>query len=221
VEFLLDSAGRYYFLEVNTRLQVEHPVTEMVTGVDLVHAQVGIAGGDPRALPEAPVMLRGHAIECRVYAEDPASDFAPSPGRITHLHEPRLPGVRIDSGIRSGLEVPVHYDPILSKVIAWAPTRLLAISRMQQALVEYAILGPRTNLPFLRAIVGHPAFAAGDLSTEFLVEHLAGWQPPPASPETFAVLAGLVAATQSSLPAARARGPFADPWERLSGWRLS
>jgi 3-methylcrotonyl-CoA carboxylase alpha subunit len=221
VEFLVDRDRRFYFLEVNTRLQVEHPVTEMTAGVDLVHEQLRIAAGAPLRLRQDDVALRGHAIECRIYAEDPEMDFAPSPGRVLHLHEPALPGVRVDSGIRTGWEIPIHYDPILSKVIAWAPDRPAALARMRRALSEYALLGPRTNLSFLAAVVAHPAFAAGDLSTDFLSEHLAGWRHPAPSPEVLAIAASLTGLI-SHLPGMSSRpslSPPWDPWDRLTGWR--
>jgi acetyl-CoA carboxylase biotin carboxylase subunit len=220
VEFLVDGPGHFYFLEVNTRLQVEHPVTEMVTGIDLVQSQIRIAAGEPLNLPGGDVSLRGHALECRIYAEDPVADFAPSPGRVLHLSEPQMPGIRIDSGVRAGQQIPVHYDPILAKVIAWAPERHLAIRRMQQALAEYVLLGPRTNGPYLSAIIAHPAFGAGDLSTEFLPEHFSGWLPPEPSSDVVAIAAALCA----SATAPRREGEpsrFADPWDGLAGWRMA
>ncbi len=223
VEFLVDQNRQYYFMEVNTRLQVEHPVTEMVTGTDLVQEQIRIAAGEPLTLRQEDLQLRGHALECRVYAEDPEAGFVPSPGRVLHLSEPDLPGVRIDSGLRAGQDIPMHYDPILSKVIAWAPDRSRTISKMLQALDEYVLLGSQTNLSFLRAIIAHPAFAAGDLSTGFLQEHLAAWHRLEPTPAIVAIAALLSDARQP--PAGPSRGPlgsrFADPWERLSGWRMA
>ena len=233
VEFLVDAAGHFYFLEVNTRLQVEHPVTELVTGTDLVQAQLRLAAGEPlRTVVDAPA-VRGHAVECRVYAEDPARGFTPSPGRILHLAEPSWPHVRVDSGMCAGQDIPTHYDPILAKVAAWGPDRASAVRRLRAALDDYAVLGPTTNLPFLRAIVAHPAFAAGDLSTAFLEEHFAGWRPPAPPPEAAVVAAILLAdawgsgaSTGASLPpgagrpAAGAGSASADPWVRLTGRRL-
>jgi acetyl-CoA carboxylase biotin carboxylase subunit len=229
VEFLVDRDRSFYFLEVNTRLQVEHPVTEMVAGVDLVQAQIRIAAGEALDLRQEKISLRGWAIEGRVYAEDPEAGFAPAPGRVLYLHEPRLPGVRVDSGIRAGQDIPVHYDPILSKVIAWAPTRSAAIRRLTQALKEYVILGPRTNLSHLRAIVEHPAFVAGELSTQFLPDHLGDWRWPAPPPETWAMAAMLMEYAQTAPDSPRHRGRggtaagpgFADPWDSLRGWRLS
>jgi acetyl-CoA/propionyl-CoA carboxylase biotin carboxyl carrier protein len=225
VEFLVDRDRRFYFNEVNTRLQVEHPVTELVTGVDLVHQQLRIASGEPLGVSQGDVLLRGHAIECRIYAEDPAADFAPSPGRVLYLCEPDLPGVRVDSGIRAGQEITIYYDPILAKVIAWAPDRALALRRLQQALAGYVLLGPRTNLAYLQAIVAHPAFAAGELSTEFLHEHLSGWRAPNPTVEVGAIAALLSDPAGAAAPG-RPSGPnqpgdrFADPWDRLAGWRV-
>ncbi|MGQ0571396.1 MAG: acetyl-CoA carboxylase biotin carboxylase subunit [Armatimonadota bacterium] len=220
VEFLVDQDARFYFLEVNTRLQVEHPVTEMVTGIDLVHQQLHIASGERLGFSQELIGLRGHAVECRVYAEDPEADFAPSPGRVFYLFEPALPGVRIDSGIRAGQEIPVHYDPIVAKIIAWAPDRALALRRMQQALAAYALLGPRTNVSYLRAIVAHPAFAAGALSTEFLAEHLSGWRAPQPGPQVAAIAALLSELAQIAGEPGRPGGRRVDPWGRLAGWRV-
>jgi acetyl-CoA carboxylase biotin carboxylase subunit len=228
VEFLLDRSGRFYFLEMNTRLQVEHPVTEAVTGLDLVRAQIRIAAGEGLGLSQGDIRPRGHAIECRIYAEDPEAGFAPSPGRVLYLAEPLLPGVRIDSGVREGQEIPVHYDPILSKIIAWAPDRPSALRRMSEALCEYVVLGCRTNLSYLRALVVHPEFVAGHLFTDFLAEHMGSWKQPAAPPEVAAVveaLAGYAAPGTAGDPGDRNRGNRGpgdrDPWERLRGWRLS
>ncbi|HAI21068.1 MAG TPA: acetyl-CoA carboxylase biotin carboxylase subunit [Clostridiales bacterium UBA8153] len=225
VEFLVDERRNFYFLEVNTRLQVEHPVTEMVTGIDLVQAQIRLAAGDALELCQEDVTPRGWALECRVYAEDPERGFVPSSGRVLHLHEPRWPGVRVDSGIREGQHIPAHYDPILAKVVAWAPTRPAAIRRMVEALKEYVILGPRTNLAHLRAILEHPAFVAGDLSTQFLTDHLGQWRPADLPPEAWAVAAMLVEQQRTKPEATRKAGApeisFQDPWAGLRGWRLS
>ncbi len=218
VEFLLDREGRFYFLEVNTRLQVEHPVTEMVAGVDLVHAQLRVAAGEPLPPSLAEVTLRGHAVEARVYAEDPEQGFAPSPGRILWLREPQLPGVRVDSGIRAGQRVPVEYDPILSKVVAWAPDREAAVAKLAQALRDYVILGPRTNLNFLLDVLSHPDFLAGELSTQFLEEHFPAWRAPEPEEEVVAVAAALATRSRPKTPAMNVRPP--DPWDRLHGAHL-
>jgi acetyl-CoA carboxylase biotin carboxylase subunit len=220
VEFLVDAERRFYFLEVNARLQVEHPVTESVMGLDLVAEQLRIAAGAPLAFDPDVARPRGWAIECRVYAEDPARDFTPTPGPVRYLEIPRHPGVRVDTGLRAGQRVTPHYDPLLAKVIAWAPDRPAAVRRMAEALRAVVILGIRTNVTHLRAIVEHPAFAAGDLSIDFLAERLPGWQhpaPPPDVREIARVLqaSGLLAESgRDSTPDAAS-----DPWRLLTGWR--
>ena len=168
VEFLADNSGSFYFLEMNTRLQVEHPVTELVTGLDLVRLQIEIAAGGHLPFTQDQVVLRGSAIECRIYAEDPANNFFPSPGKIDQLSEPSGPGVRVDSGIYSGWTVPIEYDPMLSKLIVWSDTREHAIDRMLRALGEYHVGGIKSNIPLFRAILNDPAFRAGDLHTGYL-----------------------------------------------------
>ena len=186
VEFLLESGadgalGNFYFLEMNTRLQVEHPVTELITGLDLVHLQIAIAGGESLPFTQEDIGLRGHAIECRIYAEDHENGFMPSPGTITRLIQPSGPGIREDSGIYEGWTVPMDYDPMLSKLVAYASTRSLAIARLRRALEEYAIGGIRTNLGLFRRILNDPDFVAGRLDTGYLDRLLA--EKPPASIE--------------------------------------
>jgi len=171
VEMLRGADGSFYFMEVNARLQVEHPVTEMVTGIDLVKAQIRIAAGEKLALTQKDVVLRGHAIECRVLAEDPARNFMPAPGTIRGLRTPSGPGVRYDGGTYAGYTVPIHYDALLSKLITWGATRLEAAQRMARALDEYRIEGLDTSIPFHRNVMRHPAFLAGDLHTGFIEEH--------------------------------------------------
>ena len=169
VEFLLDDSEQFFFLEMNTRLQVEHPVTEMVTGVDLVQWQLLVAAGEPLTL-DADLMLQanGYAIECRVYAEDPDAGFLPSPGRLTRLRPPAGPGIRDDSGVDEGFEVPIFYDSMISKLIAWAPERSQAIERMARALGEYEVAGVKTTIPFFQWMLRHPDFVAGRVDTGFL-----------------------------------------------------
>jgi len=167
VEFLLDEDGRFYFLEVNTRIQVEHPVTEMVTGIDLVREQIRIAAGERLSFDQAAVRSTGHAIECRVTAEDPGT-FTPHPGRITAYLPPGGPGVRVDSHAFPGYLVPPHYDSLVGKVIAHGPTRTDALARMRRALGEYVIEGIRTSLPFHARLLAHPRFAEGRYGTTFL-----------------------------------------------------
>ncbi|MDX2168813.1 MAG: biotin carboxylase N-terminal domain-containing protein [Deltaproteobacteria bacterium] len=221
VEFLVTDAGDFYFLEMNTRLQVEHPITEWVSGVDLVHAQLRIAAGERLTWTQADLLPRGHAIECRVYAEDPAQHFLPSPGRILFLREPQGPGLRVDSGISAGGEVTVHYDPMLAKLSAWGATRDAARLRLIEGLRDYAVLGVTTNIAFLVDVLAHPAFAAGATHTHFIDEHLRAWQP--AAPD--AELAALAAALHGVLAPAAASGGgtrerAASPWQTLGAWRL-
>ncbi len=172
VEFLLDADKNFYFLEVNARLQVEHPVTEFVTGVDLVHQQIAIASGEKLALKQSDIEQKGHSIECRIYAEDPDNNFLPSSGEILFVNEPRGPGVRCDSNLYSGCEVPVYYDPILSKLIVWAENREMARQRMIRALESYAILGIKTTVHFLKTVIEHPDFASGKADTSFIEKNL-------------------------------------------------
>ena len=168
VEFLMDSSNEFYFMEMNTRLQVEHPVTEAVTGIDLVAEQIRIAEGRQLRITQADVELRGHAIECRVYAEDPASSFLPDPGTLKRHAAPAGPRVRVDAGVDEGAEVPIHYDSMISKVITWGSDRDQAIDRMLRALGEYRIAGVRTTIPFCEFVLEHPAFRSGDFSTHFV-----------------------------------------------------
>jgi acetyl-CoA carboxylase biotin carboxylase subunit len=174
VEFLVDDAQNFYFLEMNTRLQVEHPVTELVTGLDLVQMQLRVAMGEPLGLTQEQVHLRGHAIECRIYAEDPDNNFFPSPGLITRLVQPGGPGIREDCGVYAGWTVPLEYDPMLSKLVAYAETRELAIDRMLRALDEYAIGGIKTNIGLFRRILNDPDFRAARIDTGYLERLLAG-----------------------------------------------
>lgn len=172
VEFLLDKNKNFYFLEVNTRIQVEHPVTEMTLGIDLVKEQIRIAAGEKLSIKQEDVKQRGHSIECRIYAEDPDNNFLPSPGKIRFLKEPQGPGIRVDSGIAQGQVIPVHYDPILSKLIVLASDRETAIKRMNRALSDYIILGVKTPIPFLKACLEHESFRKGDTDTSFIEKNL-------------------------------------------------
>jgi acetyl-CoA carboxylase biotin carboxylase subunit len=182
VEFLLDKDGQCYFLEMNTRLQVEHPVTEMVTGVDLVQWQLRIARGERLALDTAGALTpRGHAIECRIYAEDPDTGFLPSPGRIDTLEVPHGPGIRDDSGVEAGSEVPIYYDSLLSKLVAWGATRDEAVARMQRALREYTVTGVKTTVPFFRRLLDGAAFREGRIHAGGL-DGILQTQSPDASP---------------------------------------
>jgi len=169
VEFLVSDLTReFYFLEMNTRLQVEHPVTELVTGLDLVREQINVAAGAALSFTQEEIMWTGHAVECRVYAEDPDNNFLPSPGRITHLRVPAGPNVRDDGGVYEGAEVSIYYDPMISKLAAWGRTRVEAIERMRRALMEYEVGGIKTTLPFFREIMRDDEFVAGKLDTNFI-----------------------------------------------------
>jgi acetyl-CoA carboxylase biotin carboxylase subunit len=219
VEFLLEESGAFYFLEMNTRLQVEHPITELAAGVDIVRAQLRLAAGERLWLRQQDVVPRGHAIECRVCAEDPANQFLPSPGRIALLREPQGPGVRVDSGIRQGYDIPLYYDSLLSKVSVWAETRAAARERMVAALRAYTILGCTTNIAFLLDVLAHPAFARGETHTHFIDEHFAAWRPREEHLD-FALIAAAIDARRRS--EVRDDGPIADPtpWSTLGRWRL-
>lgn len=171
IEFLVDSDKKFYFLEMNTRLQVEHPITEWVTGIDLVRQQVRVAQGEKLGFDQSGVASRGHAIECRVYAEDPSVGFLPSPGRIERLRTPSGPGIRDDAGTYEGAEVSGHYDPMISKLSCWAATREAAIARTARALREYWVAGIATNIDFHLALMSHPQFVSGEYDTGFIAEH--------------------------------------------------
>lgn len=203
VEFLADQHGNFYFLEVNTRLQVEHPVTELVTGYDLVQLQLRIAAGEPLPFTQHDVGWRGWAMECRVIAEDPENQFMPSPGKIQQLREPAGPGVRLDSGIYPGWTVPLEYDALLSKLVTWGPDRTVAIQRMERALAEYNIAGVKTNVAFCREILDDAEFRAGNLSTEFIPDFLARRKPPSGPPPDLELAVAM--ATLAHSQAARVR----------------
>jgi acetyl-CoA carboxylase biotin carboxylase subunit len=177
-EFLLDREGAYFFLEMNTRLQVEHAVTECTTGLDLVEWQIRVAEGQPLPLRQEQIIQRGHAIEARLYAEDPARGFLPATGEILHWRAPAGAGVRVDHGIASGEIISIHYDPLLAKIIAHGPDRATAIRRLARALERMTVLGVQTNQALLRALLGHPAFQAGTTDTEFLTRYGADWREP-------------------------------------------
>jgi len=194
VELLVDARRNFYFLEMNTRLQVEHPVTEAITGLDLVRMQIEVAQGMPIPRQEE-IWRRGHAVEARVYAEDPARNFLPSPGKITYLRVPGGPGIRDDTGVYAGWVVPPYYDPMISKVVAWAPTRDQAIDRLARALGEYHVHGIATNARYLRAVLSHPAFRGGDYDTGFCAAFAKELVlPPDPALEEFALVAAAVAA---------------------------
>ena len=220
IEFLVDlaGAGAFYFLEMNTRLQVEHPVTEQVAGVDLVRAQIVVAAGGRLPWSQASLTARGHAIEARVYAEDPGQGFLPQAGRLLLYREPRMPGVRVDAGIAEGGEVSVHYDPMLAKVIAHAETRDLAIARLVAALRAYPILGIRTNIPFLLRILDHWRFRAADVDTSFLDTDGAPLAEAEAAELPVEVRAA-VDAHEAAPVATGGQKAASDPWQQLKEWR--
>jgi acetyl-CoA carboxylase biotin carboxylase subunit len=204
MEFLVDRDRNFYFLEMNTRLQVEHPVTELVTGLDLVQWQLKIAAGEKLTIRQQDVHWSGSAMECRIYAEDPENGFLPSPGKITRWREPAGPGVRLDSGVYEGWNVPMEYDPLLAKLIAWAPDRELATARMRRALEECVIGGIRANREFFAGILDDDEFRAGRLSTAFLESFFVRREKQEIDLDTEAV-AALVSALHLSRPAAAAK----------------
>jgi acetyl-CoA carboxylase biotin carboxylase subunit len=221
VEFLVDQDGSFYFLEVNTRLQVEHPITEMTTGKDLVREQLKVASGEPLSFNQEELFQQGHALECRIYAEDPEADFFPSPGLILFLQEPSGPGVRNDCGIYAGFEVPVEYDPILSKLIVHGPDRDAARQRMIRALEHYAILGIRTTIPFLLDVLKAPAFARGETFTDFIECHFPAWKQSEETAELAALAYGIDERTGKGGQTERMVFKGApSPWETLGPWRM-
>jgi acetyl-CoA carboxylase biotin carboxylase subunit len=222
VEFLLGPEGNYYFLEVNARIQVEHPVTEFVTGIDLVKRQIRIAAGEHLGLSQGELAQRGHSIECRVYAEDPEHGFLPSAGRIAHVSHPEGPGVRCDSGIYSGCDVPVHYDPILAKVITWAEDRESARVKMLGALEEFPILGVRNTVGYLCDLISHPAFVEGKTHTGFIAEHMASWSPDHGDLWSDAALAAAVFESAGRrVVVGTGRQALPSPWTSLGRWEIA
>ena len=226
VEFLLDpQSDEFYFLEMNARLQVEHPVTEAVLGLDMVEWQVRIASGEALTLQQKDIQPRGHAIECRIYAEDPYDGFAPSTGTLLRWRPPSGPGLRLDSGVAQGQEVSIYYDPMLAKLIALAPRRDLSLRRMDVALSQFLVLGVVTNIPLLRAVVGHPQFQSGAYDTGFLE-----WNPAvtsPAMPGEFRTMVRALAAWASHQPVGPASPAVGgdsrvsvNPWQSAGGQRL-
>ncbi|MBX9630069.1 MAG: acetyl/propionyl/methylcrotonyl-CoA carboxylase subunit alpha [Burkholderiales bacterium] len=231
VEFILDESGEFYFMEMNTRLQVEHPVTEMITGLDLVEWQLRVAAGEALPLSQEDVTAHGHAIEARVYAEDPARGFLPAIGRLAHLREP-MPSrhVRVDTGVRAGDEIGVHYDPMIAKLICWDVDRASALRRLQRALGEYQVSGVANNLAFLATLTAHRAFAnahqdASLLDTGLIERHQAElFAEPVATPDVIlavATLSELLHADRLAQERAKDSGDPHSPWHASSGWRLN
>jgi acetyl-CoA carboxylase, biotin carboxylase subunit len=217
IEFLVDSADprNYYFLEMNTRLQVEHPVTEIVTGIDIVCEQIRVAAGERLGYRQEDVALRGAAIECRVYAEDPANNFFPAPGKITELSEPAGPGIRNDSALYPGYEIPIHYDPLISKLISFGQDRDQALRRMLRALGEYRVGGVPTSVSFLKRLISHPEFVAGRLHNRFLEDH--GLLEPEGGSDGLEVPL-LAAAVCASVENEQARGPAQSSVRGSTSW---
>jgi 3-methylcrotonyl-CoA carboxylase alpha subunit len=234
VEFIAESetdragalSGRFYFMEMNTRLQVEHPVTEMITGLDLVEWQLRVAAGEPLPLAQQDLAIRGHAIEARLYAEDPARDFLPQTGRLAHLRFPEdAADLRTDTGVEAGAAITPHYDPMIAKLIAWGSDRRAALARLASALDEVEIAGLRTNVEFLARVARSRAFAAGELDTGLIERNRAELLPPraplPAEMLAAAVCAELFAEQDAARSRAAASGDPHSPWHRVDGWRLN
>jgi 3-methylcrotonyl-CoA carboxylase alpha subunit len=225
VEFILDESGAYYFMEMNTRLQVEHPVTEMITGLDLVEWQFRIAAGESLPLPQDQITAGGHAVEARLYAEDPDRDFLPTGGRLTLLELPEEPpALRVDTGVRAGDLIGIHYDPMIAKVIAWGADRPAAIGRLHSALSRCRVGGVMTNLNLLLAITEHHEFTAGAVDTGFIERQrdaLITGDTPPDVALAVAALALLQERRESAAAAARASADPHSPWHQVGGWRLN
>ncbi len=214
IEFIVDPERRaFYFLEMNTRLQVEHPVTELVAGLDLVQWQIRVAAGERLPFNQESLRQNGHAIQCRLYAEDPANNFLPATGPLLRFVEPRGPGVRVDSGVTSGDAITIHYDPMIAKLVVWAEDRPAALRRMASALRETILLGLTNNNQFLQDVIADPDFQAGEIYTTWVEEHFGDWQPPNCDLPLEILLAGALARRPVSgvTPPTFGRDPFS-PW---------
>lgn len=228
IEFIVDPDRKeFYFLEMNTRLQVEHPITEIVTGLDIVQWQIRIAAGEPLPMTQDELLQRGHAIECRLYAEDPSNNFLPATGPLLRFHEPKGPGVRVDSGYSSGDEISIHYDPLIAKVITYAENRTAAIRKMQSTLKETVLLGLTTNWQFLQDVLADPEFGDGQVYTTWVEDNFEGWQLPQCElPPEVLIAAAL---TQFQIPGSpdhrasagkQKKDPYS-PWRVANGFRIS
>ena len=226
IEFMVDGSHNYYFMEMNTRLQVEHPITEATTGIDIVKWQLRIAAGEPLTLTQTDITQRGHAIECRIYAEDPNNGFLPSSGHLTQVEPPSGPNIRNDMGIETGIDIPPYYDPLMAKLIVTGETRPDAIEKMINALTHYVIIGVTTNIHFLKEILDHPRFRQGDITTHFIdthfKEHLATQKDIPLE----AILALSIYDTMHATPTSHKETPSGvtdpySPWKQTGKWRIS
>jgi 3-methylcrotonyl-CoA carboxylase alpha subunit len=219
VEFIMSQDGSYYFMEMNTRLQVEHPVTEMVTGHDLVRYQIMVAQGDKLPVKQTEVKQKGQAIECRIYAEDPDNNFMPSIGRIERIGTPTLRDVRLDCGFLDGTDVGVNYDPMLAKLVVWGEDRKLAISKTVQSLDEVLFLGVKTNRDFLKRILSHKDFIAGNTHTHFIPDHKKDLEPKALSDEEIAAMIGALSLAGKTMAKSSDSIQLATPWSSLTGFR--
>ncbi|MEI6205540.1 MAG: acetyl/propionyl/methylcrotonyl-CoA carboxylase subunit alpha [Desulfuromonadales bacterium] len=226
VEFLLDEDGSFYFMEMNTRLQVEHPVTEMITGLDLVEWQLRVAAGESLPCSQELLVIGGHAIEARIYAEDPTREFLPSTGKLRHLRTPAENAhIRIDSGVRQGDEVSIHYDPMIAKLVVWDSDRSSAIRRLRQALAEFQVVGVTTNTVFLGSVAAHPAFAAGEIDTSFIERNRSALFPEITSASdrilAIASLDLMLEQVEEAAQSAQSSSDPHSPWHQMNGWRLN
>ena len=219
VEFLYGGDGNFYFLEMNTRLQVEHPITEMVTGIDLAQMQLRIARGEPLPFGQDDLSMNGHAIECRVYAEDPAKGFMPAPGRIRTYREPSGPFVRVDSGVTEDFEVPIHYDPMIAKLIVWGRDRQDCIRRCDRALREYRVTGIRTSIGFFRKVLADPDFRAGDYTTGFITPEFLSDLGSLRNDEVAAIASAIAQFEADHAPKQATGTQAASGWKRHLGWK--
>jgi len=221
VEFLYGADGSFYFLEMNTRLQVEHPITEMITGIDLARAQFQVAQGDPLPWRQEEITATGHAIECRIYAEDPSNGFLPCPGLIERYREPGGPWVRVDSGVTTGTDVTVHYDPMIAKLVVWGRTRTECIQRTDRALREYRVTGIRTSIGFFRAVLADPDFLSGHYSTAFITPERLAALAPGRDDEVAAIAAAIAQFERDHRPVAATPDAAGSTWKRVARWRTA
>jgi acetyl/propionyl-CoA carboxylase alpha subunit len=225
IEFIVNPhTHTFYFLEMNTRLQVEHPITEMITGLDLVKLQIKVALGEPLPFTQDQLAARGHAIECRVYAEDAANGFLPAIGPVLLAKFPAAPGVRVDAGIESGDQVSLHYDPMMAKIIAYGQDRMDAIRKLDTALRNTAILGITTNVRFLRDVLAHPVFLRGEVTTDFVEREFAAWLPDVKNNLDLALIAAALTDIRSTIDqpttSYATRTASLDPWQAGDGFRI-